>query len=53
MKKSIWLLKNGFIDVLGSDVHRLASNQGLISKKPSKKDHLDMILSGVKEKNVI
>ena len=53
MKKSIWLLKNGFIDVLGSDVHRLASNQGLISKKPSKKDHLDMILSVVKEKNVI
>ncbi|MDE6561747.1 MAG: capsular biosynthesis protein [Muribaculaceae bacterium] len=44
-KKSIWLLKNGFIDVIGSDVHRLASNQNLIAQKPSKKEHLDMLIS--------
>ncbi len=48
-KKSIWLLKNGYIDVLGSDVHRLKSNQTLIAEKPSKKEHLDLILSVAKE----
>ena len=52
-KKSIWLLKNGFIDVVGSDVHRLKSNQTLIAQKPSKKEHLDMILSLANEKNTI
>lgn len=52
-KKSIWLLKNGYIDVVGSDVHRLKSNQTLIREKPSKKEHLDMILSVVNTKNSI
>lgn len=51
--KSIWLLKNGYIDVVGSDVHRLMSNQTLIAHKPSKKEHLDMILSVVNTKNKI
>lgn len=52
-KKSIWLLKNGFIDVVGSDVHRLKSNQTLIAEKPSKKEHLDMLLSLTKNYNNI
>ncbi len=52
-KKSIWLLKNGFIDAIGSDVHRLKSNQTLIAQSPSKKDHLDMIMAVAKEKNII
>lgn len=52
-KKSVWLLKNGYIDVVGSDVHRLKSNQTLIAARPSKKEHLDMILGIVKDKNRI
>ena len=49
-KKSIWLLKNGFIDIIGSDVHRLKSNQSLIGQKPSKNDHLKMLLDVAKNK---
>lgn len=52
-KKSIWLLKNGYVDVLGSDVHRLKSNQTLIEQKPSKKEHLELMLSVAKDKNKI
>ncbi len=52
-KKSIWLLKNGMIDVVGSDVHRLKSNQTLIAQKPSKKEHLEMLLSVAKDNNKI
>lgn len=52
-KKSIWLLKNGMIDVIGSDVHRLKSNQSLIAQKPSKKEHLDMLLTVVKDHNMV
>lgn len=52
-KKSIWLLKNGYIDVVGSDIHRLKSNQSLITQKPSKKEHLEMLLNVAKEKNKI
>ncbi len=52
-KKSIWLLKNGMIDAVGSDVHRLKSNQTLIAQKPSKKEHLELLLSVAKDKNKI
>lgn len=52
-KKSLWLLKNGYIDVVGSDVHRLKSNETLIAQKPSKKEHMDMLLSVINEKNEI
>ncbi|MDE6549290.1 MAG: capsular biosynthesis protein [Muribaculaceae bacterium] len=52
-KKSIWLLKNGFIDVVGSDVHRLNSNKTLIAQKPSKKDHLELLLHVAKDTNKI
>lgn len=52
-KKSVWLLKNGYIDVIGSDVHRLQSNHTLIEQKPSKKEHLDLLLSVVDTKNRI
>lgn len=46
-KKSIWLLKNGMIDVVGSDIHRLKSNQSLVALSPSKKEHLEMLKSVV------
>lgn len=46
-KKAIWLLQNGCIDIVGSDVHRLASNQTLIAKSPDKKEHLDLLKSVV------
>lgn len=52
-KKSIWLLKNGFVDVIGSDVHRLKSNQSLIAQKPLKKEHLELLLEVAKNKNKI
>ena len=52
-KKSIWLLKNGFIDAVGSDVHRLKSNQTLIAERPSRKEHLDLLLDVAREKNKI
>lgn len=52
-KKSIWLLKNGYIDAVGSDIHRLKSNQTLIAERPSKKEHLDMLLQVINEKNRI
>lgn len=52
-KKSLWLLKNGYIDVVGSDIHRLKSNQSLITQKPSKKEHLDMLKEIVIDKNRI
>lgn len=52
-KKAIWLLQNGCIDVVGSDVHRLASNKTLIAKNPDKKEHLDLLRSVVSERNKI
>lgn len=52
-KKTIWLLKNGYIDVVGSDIHRLKSNQTLIAERPSKKEHLDLFMSVVNDKNKI
>lgn len=52
-KKAVWLLDNGFIDVVGSDVHRLASNQKLLNEAPSKKEHLDALLSLTAEKNTL
>jgi len=42
-KKAIWLLQNGCIDVIGSDIHRLSSNQSLIVNGPDKKEHLKML----------
>ncbi len=50
-KKAVWLLGNGFIDVAGSDIHRLDSNRKLIKEAPAKKEHLDEILSLTREKN--
>lgn len=52
-KKAIWLLQNGCIDLIGSDVHRLASNQSLIEKAPDKKEHLELLKSVVDSKNSI
>ncbi|MDE6866101.1 MAG: capsular biosynthesis protein [Muribaculaceae bacterium] len=44
-KKAEWLLKEGMIDVCGSDIHRLAFFDEMISKKPSKKSASDLIAS--------
>lgn len=52
-KKAIWLLQNGCIDVVGSDVHRLASNRTLIEKSPDKKEHLELLQNVVANKNSI
>ena len=52
-KKSVWLLKNGYVDVIGSDIHRLKSNQTLIAQKPSKKEHLEMLQFVANLKNKI
>lgn len=50
-KKAIWLLQNGCIDVVGSDVHRLESNRKLIAKAPDKKEHLDLLRNLTNDKN--
>lgn len=50
-KKAVWLLQNGCIDIIGSDVHRLASNQTLIDKSPDKKEHLELLRSVAADKN--
>lgn len=43
-EKVQWLLKNDMIDVVGSDVHRLAAIDKLIKLSPTKNDYLGMIL---------
>lgn len=50
-KKAIWLLQNGCIDLVGSDIHRLGSNVALIEKRPEKKDHLTHLLEVAAQKN--
>lgn len=52
-KKAIWLLQNGCIDVIGSDVHRLESNRKLIDKAPDKKEHLDLLRNLTIDKNTL
>lgn len=52
-KKSIWMLKKGLIDVAGSDIHRLASNKSLISVRPDKKEHLEMLKAVTSSSNPI
>ena len=39
-KKAEWLLKNGMIDFIGSDVHKLASMLTMIEKSPKKNETL-------------
>lgn len=52
-KKAIWLLQNGYIDLIGSDVHRLESNKTLIEKRPDKKSHLDLLQKIVNSNNTL
>lgn len=52
-KKAVWLLQQGFIDTLGSDIHRLESNRKLIAAAPAKKDHLELILDVAQRKNTL
>lgn len=52
-RKAVWLLENGFVDVVGSDIHRLESNRKLIAQAPAKKEHIEKILALVGEKNNI
>ncbi len=42
--KAQWMLKNGMIDVVGSDVHRLAAIEALVKHSPANKDSLERIL---------
>ncbi len=37
-KRAEWLLKQGYADVIGSDVHRLAALQTLADRAPSRRD---------------
>lgn len=43
-KKTGWLIDKGYVDIAGSDIHRLASNKQLIAERPAKKDHLDKMI---------
>lgn len=43
-KKAEWLLRNGFAEAVGSDLHRLASCQTLVGRRPSKNDVLKNLL---------
>lgn len=52
-KKSVMLLEKGYIDLVGSDVHRLASNEQLIDRHPDKKEHIDLIKRVTEEKNTL
>lgn len=42
-QKSQWLLENGMLDFLGSDVHRLSSIAALIEKNPKNKKYLESL----------
>lgn len=48
-KKLIWLLKQGMIDMMGSDLHRLKVMENLIQKSPKKKSHLNAMLEVAKK----
>lgn len=50
-KKSVMLLEKGYIDLTGSDIHRLSTNEQLIEKSPAKKDHLNLMIQMIQEKN--
>lgn len=52
-KKSIMLLKKGYIDLVGSDIHRLSSNMQLIETKTDKKSHLDLLLEVTRKRNTL
>lgn len=52
-KKSVMLLEKGYIDTVGSDVHRLASNVKHIAESPAKKEHLDLLLDVINAKNTL
>ena len=47
-EKVEWMLKNDMIDVVGSDVHRLASIEALVKLSPSKQPYLDKVLEIVR-----
>lgn len=43
-RKAAWLLKEGMVEVTGSDVHRLNFFETLIDKRPQKKSVLEQLL---------
>ena len=51
-KKSEWLLKNGMIDLTGSDIHRMRTFEHFSELRPRKNDHLES-LKGVAANPVI
>lgn len=44
-KKAAWLLKEGMIDLTGSDIHRLSFFNHLVEKGPAKKPTLESLLA--------
>lgn len=44
-KKAEWMLKKGFYDVTGSDVHKLRAVEHYLKCSPSGRDHLERLLS--------
>lgn len=42
-KKLEWLLKNGMIDLVGSDLHRPRVLEALIEKSPRKSSHIELL----------
>lgn len=43
--KAEWLLKNGMVELTGSDVHRLPALDRFINQSPKKRDSLDKIVA--------
>lgn len=51
-KKAEWLLKNGMIDLTGSDVHRLVATMSMIELSPRKENNLEL-LRMISETNIL
>lgn len=52
-KKAEWLLSNGMVDLLGSDLHNLQAFETLIGKSPRRKSHLKNVMEVSVKKNVL
>lgn len=51
-KKVEWLLKEGMVDLVGSDVHRLSMLKNYLATSPKKKEHLERILEVAKNPHI-
>lgn len=43
-KKAEWLLKQGMVELTGSDLHRLSATERYLQKSPTAKEHLERIV---------